>query len=192
MENRQSIRKILEDKFSLDELQIICFDLSLEYENLKGDTKQMKVIEIISYCERYDRVSELLEMVQKARPGLSLPIASKTELQEAAAPIYLTVEVDGKIEGPLTIVRERVLAKGVIEGEITILDNGQLDLVGVCTDNVIIRDDSIVYVRGVVEKNIINISGILEIYGVVNGYVSTRQRGITFVDKNAHIGVLLS
>ena len=60
MENefRILLRESLSDKFNLDELNTLCFDLNIDYEDIPGNNKQAKVVELIKYCERTDQMAQ--------------------------------------------------------------------------------------------------------------------------------------
>lgn len=77
--NRVLLRETLFNGFSLDELQTLCFDLSIDFDGLTGNNKQAKAREIILYCEKIGRVPELVEAIRRFRPNLDLPDPSKIE-----------------------------------------------------------------------------------------------------------------
>ncbi|MCA9996928.1 MAG: tetratricopeptide repeat protein [Anaerolineales bacterium] len=62
------LRAALEQHFNLEELQRLCFELSLDYENLAGSTKEAKTMSLVEYAQRHNRLSALLSYVQTARP----------------------------------------------------------------------------------------------------------------------------
>jgi len=70
--DRAKLRKAITDHFTIDELKTLCFDLHIEYENLDGETRQAKVRELVSYCERTGLMASLLDAVQAMRPNLDL------------------------------------------------------------------------------------------------------------------------
>ena len=70
--DRATLREILSEHFSSDELQTLCFDLNIDFENLGGQSKQAKARDYIAHCERNSRISELVMTVRRLRPKLSL------------------------------------------------------------------------------------------------------------------------
>ncbi len=64
---RATLRRIMTKSLSEDDLKIICFDLYVDYENLGGNTRRIKVIELIKYCERKKRIHELVEIIRYLR-----------------------------------------------------------------------------------------------------------------------------
>ncbi|MEZ4590498.1 MAG: hypothetical protein R3D55_05055 [Chloroflexota bacterium] len=41
----------ISDLFSLDELRGLCFELGLEFENLRGETREAKALALVEFCE---------------------------------------------------------------------------------------------------------------------------------------------
>ena len=54
--------------FSINDLRTISFELGLDYENLKGDTKQVLARELISYCEHRGQIPDLVAVCKEQRP----------------------------------------------------------------------------------------------------------------------------
>jgi hypothetical protein len=77
----RQLREILEKSFSLSELRTLCFDLSVDYDDLPGDTKSDKTRGLVEYLVRRDRVNELILAIQKLRPSTvlnDLPIQTQS------------------------------------------------------------------------------------------------------------------
>jgi hypothetical protein len=66
-----SLRKNLTDFFSESELQTLCFDLNMDYENLPGATKEEKARELVIQCERNGQVNQLIKQCKKLRPSVN-------------------------------------------------------------------------------------------------------------------------
>jgi hypothetical protein len=77
--DRVALREILSDRFNLDELRTLCFDLHIEFENLGGETKRAKAREIVAYCERAGRLDVLVAAVRKLRPDLNPHVDVRAE-----------------------------------------------------------------------------------------------------------------
>jgi hypothetical protein len=69
--DRVKLRQILIDYFNEDELRDLCFDLSIDYENLPGANKVGKARELIAFVERHGRFQELVEHTQYLRPNIT-------------------------------------------------------------------------------------------------------------------------
>jgi len=62
------LRDLIDDGFNLDELQILCFDLGVDYENLGGGAKRAKVCALVSYMRRRNLLDQLEAGVRGERP----------------------------------------------------------------------------------------------------------------------------
>lgn len=69
--DRVRLREQMHETFEISDLQLLCFDLYVEYENLAGDTKQSKVINLIKHMERHGRLPELLDKCRQMRPQVT-------------------------------------------------------------------------------------------------------------------------
>ena len=67
---RNEFRQLITDRFSEDELKILCFDLDIDYESLRGEGKPAKVKELIEYCQRHGCISDLVCYLQHHRPKI--------------------------------------------------------------------------------------------------------------------------
>ncbi len=70
---RTAVRDLLVAQFSLAELKSLCFDLRIDYEEIAGDAKGDKVIELIGFCERHGRFDDLVRAAAQARPDAAFP-----------------------------------------------------------------------------------------------------------------------
>jgi hypothetical protein len=69
LERRSSLLQILSTDFDLDDLEAMCFDLGVDFQNLKPGGKQTKAREMVLYFERRRRVHQLVEAAYRRRPG---------------------------------------------------------------------------------------------------------------------------
>jgi predicted RNA-binding Zn-ribbon protein involved in translation (DUF1610 family) len=67
---QQKLLDILTDQFNLEEIQEICFRLSIDHEELAGDVKRAKARELISALARRNRLPELVRLIQQQRPEI--------------------------------------------------------------------------------------------------------------------------
>ncbi|MCP4362453.1 MAG: hypothetical protein GY796_30980 [Chloroflexi bacterium] len=65
------LKEVLRKKFSKDEIRSLCFDLTIEFDEIGGNegTKTTLAIELIEYCERHGDLLELYECVKTERPA---------------------------------------------------------------------------------------------------------------------------
>jgi hypothetical protein len=65
-----AIRRKISTHFDDNEIQTLCFDLGIEYENLPANTKEGKTRELIIHCEQNGLLLRLLKLCQKQRPHI--------------------------------------------------------------------------------------------------------------------------
>ena len=70
LQDRVRLRNGITRHFSDNELQSLCFDLGIEYDNLPGDDRESKVRELIGYCERRGMLSKLIETCYQLRSNV--------------------------------------------------------------------------------------------------------------------------
>ena len=70
----ERLRILIEKHFKLTELQVLCFDLDIEYDNLAGETLILKIVKLIEHMRHQGRLSDLLSKLAKERPMLSWPV----------------------------------------------------------------------------------------------------------------------
>lgn len=68
-----NVRDLLDHYFNDDELRQLCLDLSIEYENLRGETRLAKAQALVQYCLRNGRLPDLGTRCQTLRPGVAWP-----------------------------------------------------------------------------------------------------------------------
>jgi hypothetical protein len=54
-----AVYHLINKHFDLSELQDLCFNLSIDFDNLNGENKRDKAREAVAYCQRYDLIPEL-------------------------------------------------------------------------------------------------------------------------------------
>jgi DNA-binding NtrC family response regulator len=62
-----ALRRTLDEKFDLEEIQNLCFDLDIDFDALPGEGKKTR--ELVLYCRRRDRLKELATRIAELRPG---------------------------------------------------------------------------------------------------------------------------
>jgi outer membrane protein assembly factor BamD (BamD/ComL family) len=65
------LRQILDTRFNEGGLRTLCFDLSVDYDNLPDIGKANKARELVDYLERRGRLIELVEAGKQLRPDIS-------------------------------------------------------------------------------------------------------------------------
>jgi hypothetical protein len=64
------LRQLLAQTFALEEIEGLCFDLNLDYDELSGRSKSQKIIALIRTLGQQQRLPELIILCQQARPHL--------------------------------------------------------------------------------------------------------------------------
>lgn len=62
--------------FSEEELQVLCFEMGLNFDNISGTTLDAKIVSLISMVQRLGRLPDLMRRVKAARPQLHLEAIS--------------------------------------------------------------------------------------------------------------------
>lgn len=68
-----TLRDQLNQHFSAAELQQLCFALSVEYENLLGNTRLDKAQSLVEHCLRHEMLTRLRSRCQELRPTVQWP-----------------------------------------------------------------------------------------------------------------------
>ena len=66
----QKFRQQIVDHFTLDELQVLAFDLGLNWDELAGQILSEKTISLAIYLHKHNRLPDLISHLQQARPHL--------------------------------------------------------------------------------------------------------------------------
>jgi tetratricopeptide (TPR) repeat protein len=74
---RAEFARLLAGHFDEAELRSLCFELDVDDEELRGQTKSEKIISLIQHLERQQRVADLLQRCRRLRPEITWPDALK-------------------------------------------------------------------------------------------------------------------
>lgn len=64
------LRLIFSNRFSLEELRTLCFDLGFDYDDLQGEGKEAKARELVDYYRRRNQIRRLIGIASKLRPDI--------------------------------------------------------------------------------------------------------------------------
>ena len=70
-ERLSQLRQTLDQTIGLDDLRLICFDLAEDYENLPGDSKSIKIMNLLLKLERNKTVPKLIEVGKRIRGDIT-------------------------------------------------------------------------------------------------------------------------
>jgi hypothetical protein len=62
-----TLREFIVQHFDLEELRTLCFDLHVEYDDLRGEGRVAKVRELVALMERLGRLVDLVDLVRQKR-----------------------------------------------------------------------------------------------------------------------------
>ncbi len=75
LQNRIRLRQLIARYFSKHELESLLFDLGIDKDEFPEGVKSDMAQEIILYCERHGRMTDLLELCRQQRPNADWPEA---------------------------------------------------------------------------------------------------------------------
>lgn len=78
-----SLPEQISQHFNLDELRALCYDLKIEYENVRGETRDAKALALVSDCARLGKLEQLLAICQEKRPFLTWSLEQITNPTDA-------------------------------------------------------------------------------------------------------------
>jgi hypothetical protein len=65
-----ALRRMLVERFSLEELRSLCFDLSIDYDALGGEGKEARARELIAHLQRRRQLDQLTSYIRQHRPDI--------------------------------------------------------------------------------------------------------------------------
>lgn len=87
-EEALALARILTQYFSYEELRMLVFTLGIEWDALRGDSKDSKIRELLTYAERRGRLEELVELIREMRPHVTefpkFDVSTKLLLSQSA------------------------------------------------------------------------------------------------------------
>jgi hypothetical protein len=63
------LHHVLTQRFDLEELRTLCFQLGVGYDDLRGEGRTAKTRELILLCQRKGQLDRLAARVRQSRPG---------------------------------------------------------------------------------------------------------------------------
>jgi hypothetical protein len=61
----------LRTRFNKNELRELCLYLEVNYEDLPGESLSRKALELVTYCQRHNRLPELIKIITTLRPDIN-------------------------------------------------------------------------------------------------------------------------
>lgn len=67
----KKFRELITIHFDIEELRTLCFDLDIDFDNLRGEGKEAKVRELVAMVRRTNRISDCVILLSELRPHVS-------------------------------------------------------------------------------------------------------------------------
>ena len=61
------LRRRLTTEFDLEELRTLCFDMGIDFDDLRGEGKDAKARELVMYCQRHELLGQLRATIRRER-----------------------------------------------------------------------------------------------------------------------------
>lgn len=69
-----TIARALDDHFSEGELRMLVAELNYEWENLSGDNRAERALDLVEAMERRDRLGDLVAIMRRERPRMQIEV----------------------------------------------------------------------------------------------------------------------
>lgn len=86
--SQPSLPEQISQHFNLEELRALCYELGINYENVRGETLEAKALGLVDYCARYGLIERLRDQCQVQRPFLPWSAAQLITSSEALSQQY--------------------------------------------------------------------------------------------------------
>ncbi len=97
------LRELLAARFNMSELRTLCFDLGVDYDSLPGEGKADKARELVSFCDRHDKLAKLIEAGKRLRPEIPWQPAPESKAAPTSPPV--NIAGDGNVVGNNNVVQ---------------------------------------------------------------------------------------
>jgi hypothetical protein len=89
-EQRVALRKHISATFDLNGIRALCEAINVDFENLGGDTRDRKALELVGYCQRRSQFGVLIDACITAAPEVAWPLPGGGQHAPAPAEIPQT------------------------------------------------------------------------------------------------------
>jgi regulator of protease activity HflC (stomatin/prohibitin superfamily) len=86
---RTELQDILAKSLNEDQVRLVCFDLALDYNRLKGQAKPAKVAALVEFCERRALISQLRAAIRLRKPDVRF----ETDVADAGSRVKVEIQV---------------------------------------------------------------------------------------------------
>ncbi|MBK8901094.1 MAG: SUMF1/EgtB/PvdO family nonheme iron enzyme [Anaerolineaceae bacterium] len=86
--SQPSLPEQISQHFNLEELRALCYELAINYENVRGETLEAKALALVEHCARHGLTERLLDLCRTQRPFLPWTTDQVTLASEAISQQY--------------------------------------------------------------------------------------------------------
>lgn len=105
---KAKLRKILEEYFSYDELEVLSYDLGFSADVFGKTSKLTLCLRIVDYCSHHSKLKELVEKIKQERPEISERLDGVKD-EKASGSLYINTSTPSKTNlttGSVDFVRD--------------------------------------------------------------------------------------
>lgn len=116
------LRQVLTERYNLSELHTLCFDLGIDYEEIGGSGKTEKVVELVAFAQRHNRLDDIAAYVRHTRPFVQLQMTDTLPPLPAAgigSGTSITIHVAGDYVGGDKVAGDKVEGDKITVGDIS-------------------------------------------------------------------------
>lgn len=119
----RDLRRSIDEHFSLEEMQLLAFDLSVDWEVLPGATKPLKIQSLIMHLARQKRLDDLIQLIHEARPNAEWPeIATPDQQAKDEKMLIPDSEREKELQAYLNHMHQ-IITQGLGRGVLQSLEN---------------------------------------------------------------------
>ena len=99
-----SLHQEISNRFNLADIRTLSFDLSIRYDELRGETLTEKILALLDYCQQHNRLSQLQAALQAQRPNVDWPpyfatLPDYAQLAPKPPSSHTTINIQGDAYG---------------------------------------------------------------------------------------------
>ncbi|MCB8922545.1 MAG: hypothetical protein H6662_13245 [Ardenticatenaceae bacterium] len=116
------LRQVLTQYYNDSELHTMCFDLGIDYEDIGGRGKTEKVVELLGFAQRNNRLDDIAAYVRRTRPFVQLQMTDTLPPLPAVgigSGTSITVHVAGDFVGGDKVEGDKVTGDKITVGNIS-------------------------------------------------------------------------
>ncbi len=96
------LRQQITNLFNLDDLRVLCLDIGIHYDDLRGDTISTKTASLLAYADRRGQLDQLIVSLQRERPSANWPMPNTLQRQYMLRRNVRATWIDGVLKQSVT------------------------------------------------------------------------------------------